>query len=56
MLGVATIRTSLIGAPSSIGGLLPFDFALALIVGAVAFIPLWKASDKKAPEENSPPE
>lgn len=41
ILGVATIRTYLIGAPSSLGSLLPFDFLLALIVGAVAFTPLW---------------
>jgi hypothetical protein len=42
ILGVATIRTYLIGTPSGVGSLLPFDFVLALIVGAVAFIPLWR--------------
>ncbi|WP_439890307.1 hypothetical protein ACS7SF_13755 [Ralstonia sp. 25C] len=43
ILGVATIRTYLIGAPTAVGNLLPFDFVLALIVGAVAFIPLWRS-------------
>lgn len=48
MLGVATIRTYLVGTPSSAGGLLPFDFVLALIVGVVAFAPLWKPDRSEA--------
>jgi hypothetical protein len=42
ILGMATIRTYLIGSPSSIGSLLPFDVVLGLIICAVAFIPFWK--------------
>lgn len=44
ILGVATIRTYLIGSPSSVASLLPFDVVLALIVFAVAFIPFWKSN------------
>ncbi|NRE34354.1 DUF4436 domain-containing protein [Burkholderia pseudomallei] len=44
ILGMATLRSYLIGPPPSVGSLLPFDFILALVIIAVAFIPLWKRS------------
>jgi hypothetical protein len=42
ILGVAAIRTYLVGSPASVGTLLPFDFLLASIVFIVAFIPFWR--------------
>ncbi|WP_241292707.1 DUF4436 domain-containing protein [Burkholderia stabilis] len=48
ILGMATLRTYLIGPPSSVGSLLPFDFVMALIICAVAFIPLWRSGVRDA--------
>jgi hypothetical protein len=44
---VAAIRSYLLGAPASVGNLLPFDFVLASMVGAVALIPLLRPSGSK---------
>ncbi|WP_146122333.1 hypothetical protein [Burkholderia multivorans] len=42
MVGMATIRTYLIGPSSSVAGLLPFDVVLGAFICAVAFIPFWR--------------
>ncbi|WP_322024367.1 hypothetical protein [Burkholderia sp. BCC1977] len=47
MTGLGAIRCYLLGSPSSIGDLLPFDFYFALIVGAVALIPLLRSDRGK---------
>ncbi len=49
MVGMATIRTYLIGPSSSVAGLLPFDVVLGAFIFAVAFIPFWRpeAGDEK---------